>query len=87
MENIQIVGLVGFIVTMITIISPIIKLNSTIVKLNTNFENMLKNDEIRDRRIDAHEKEILVIKEQQKSNANKLDLHEVRINSIENKIK
>ena len=37
---------------------PMQELNNSIIRLNVNFENMLKNDQIRDNRIRIHGKEI-----------------------------
>lgn len=62
-------------------------LNENIIKLNVNFENMMKSDEIRDNRIAIHGKEIDDLKEKQRKNERIMDLHELRLGTIEQKIK
>lgn len=56
---------------------PIEDLNINIVKLTMAIENMKANDQIRDRRINKHGKEI--------DDLNKVvNLHELRLNKIDN---
>lgn len=40
MENIQIIYLLSFLVSLIAVVTPIIKLNTSITKLNTTMENL-----------------------------------------------
>ena len=58
-------------------------LNENIIKLNVNFENMLQNDQVRDKRIEKHGKEIDDIIERQRDNEHILANHEGRIKSLE----
>lgn len=58
-------------------------LNENIIKLNVNFENMLQNDLVRDKRIEKHGKEIDDIVERQRDNEHILANHEGRIKSLE----
>lgn len=62
-------------------------LNENIIKLNVNFENMMKNDEIRDTRIKNHGQEIDILKEKQSKAEKIIDLHELRLETIEEKFK
>lgn len=66
---------------------PFNELNVNIVKLNANFEHMLENDEIRDKRINKHGEEIDQLTEKQRHNEKILDLHELRIGSLEERVK
>lgn len=98
MEYYQIVGLV--VIALIAIIGffisikkslnderkPIEDLNQNIVRLNANFENMLENDKIRDKRINKHGEEIDEIIEKQRENEKQLVRHELRIGSLEKKV-
>lgn len=84
MSNVDFVATLGVIVTLIAVVSPILRLNSNIVKLNANFENMLKSDEIRDKRLDQHGREINDLLLRQQANEKVLDLHELRIDNLEN---
>lgn len=97
MEYYEIVGLV--LVALIAIASflysikkntkedmlPLEELNINITKLNSNFEYMLKIDEVRDKRINKHGKEIDEIVERQRDNEKKLDNHEYRLTTLEKK--
>lgn len=76
--------LVGLVAAIIT---PIIKLNSNIVKLNEGLAYMKENDAVRDKRIENHGKEIDDIIEKQKMNEKILDRHELRIGSLEEKLR
>lgn len=92
MSETEFIGLlVGALVVLIglltSIVKPLISLNSNITKLNSNFENMEERDRIRDDRINRHGKEIDSIVEQQRSNERTLSIHEVRISSLEEKVK
>lgn len=62
---------------------PIEDLNLNIVRLNTNFEHMLENDVIRDRRITRHGEEIDEIIEKQRENEKTLIKHDMRIGNLE----
>lgn len=62
---------------------PIDDLNLNIVRLNANFENMMKDDTIRDTRITKHGEEIDRIIETQRQNEKTLSNHEYRIQSLE----
>lgn len=84
MSNVDFVALLGVVVTLIAVVSPIMRLNANIVKLNANFENMLKSDEIRDKRLDQHGREINDLLLRQQANEKVLDLHELRIDNLEN---
>ena len=54
----NIIAGLGLVVTLITIVTPLIKLNSNLVRLNSNFENMMKQNDVQDKRIENHGKEI-----------------------------
>lgn len=58
---------------------PLNDLNISITRLNANFENMLEHDQIRDRRIKKHGEQIDTIKEKQKENETKLEIHDLAI--------
>lgn len=81
------VAVVGFYVSMKKNIKeelkPMEDLNVNIIRLNANFEHMLENDEVRDKRIEKHGKEIDKIKEQQILTDKILDRHEQRLDVIE----
>lgn len=62
---------------------PIQELNLTITKLNANFEHMLENDVIRDRRIGEHGKEIDENKEKIVNLEKIADRHEIRLGNLE----
>lgn len=66
---------------------PIQELNITITKLNANFEHMLENDIIRDKRIGVHGKEIDENQKQIQNLEKVVDRHEIRINNLEEKMK
>lgn len=85
MSDTSILALLGFVTALITVIAPVMKLNTNIVRLNTNFEHMMKNDDVRDKRIENHGKEIDKIIEKQRTNEKILDLHEIRIGRLEEK--
>lgn len=85
MSDTSILALLGFVTALIAVIAPVMKLNTNIVRLNTNFEHMMKNDDVRDKRIENHGKEIDKIIEKQRTNEKILDLHEIRIGRLEEK--
>lgn len=62
---------------------PIEDLNLNIIKLNTNFENMMMQDGIRDKRLEKHGQQIDEIKDRQKENEKKLIEHDLRITQLE----
>lgn len=66
---------------------PIQELNITITRLNANFEHMLENDMIRDRRIGEHGKEIDENQRQIQNLEKVTDLHELRIGALEDRAK
>ena len=66
---------------------PMQELNENLIKLNTNFQNMMEQDKVRDKRLETHGKEIDKMREQQRTNEKILDLHELRIGSLEDKVK
>lgn len=86
MSDTNIIALFGLTVSLIAIITPIIKLNANLVRLNANFENMMKTDEIRDRRIEKHGIEIDEIIKMQISANKIIDSHERRIGKLEEKV-
>jgi uncharacterized protein YoxC len=69
MDNNTIIVLVGFIATLIAVITPIIKLNSSITRLNVTMENLDKN--------------VVGMKEVQKEQDGKIQDHEKRIFALE----
>lgn len=85
MSDSQIIAAVGLIVSLIAIVAPVIKLNNSITLLNANFEAMMRNDEVRDRRIEKHGEEIDGLREKQRTNEKILDLHELRIGKLEDR--
>lgn len=85
MDNTSMAMLLSFVVALIGIITPIMKLNSTITQLNSNFDNMMENDKIRDKRIEENEKEIDRVIDKQRTTEKILDLHELRIVNLEKK--
>lgn len=62
---------------------PLEDLNLNITKLNINFENMMSQDKIRDKRIDKHGQQIDAISERQKENEKKILEHDIRIIRLE----
>ena len=66
---------------------PFQELNENIKVLNANFQNMMEQDKVRDKRIENHGKEIDQMREQQRTNEKILDLHELRIGNLEEKVK
>lgn len=64
---------------------PMEDLNNNITKLNLNFEHMLQQDGVRDKRIEKHGQEIDEIREQQNENEKILGNHETRISYLERK--
>lgn len=83
MSNNDIMLILGFFGALITLVAPILKLNTNLVRLNTNFENMIKNDEVRDQRISTHGKEIDNLRDRIKENSHTISNHETRIQSLE----
>lgn len=84
------VAIIGFFISIKKTINeerePIEELNINIVRLNANFDNMEKNDEIRDIRITKHGEEIDRIIEIQRQNEKILNNHELRIKNLENRV-
>lgn len=84
------VAIIGFFISIKKTINeerePIEELNINIVRLNANFDNMEKNDEIRDIRITKHGEEIDKIIEIQRQNEQILNNHELRIKNLENRV-
>lgn len=76
------VGVIGFIVSMIAVVTPIVKLNVNISKLNTTIEMFQQDTEDKydnlDKRVTKHGEQI---DELEKVSVN----HEVRITAIERK--
>lgn len=84
------VAIIGFFISIKKTINeerePIEELNINIVRLNANFDNMEKDDEIRDIRITKHGEEIDKIIEIQRQNEKILNNHELRIKNLENRV-
>lgn len=84
------VVIVGFVVSIKKSVNdnkkPLDELNENIIKLNTNFENMIKNDAVRDKRIEKHGMEIDGIIEKQRENEKTLSNHEIRLGAVEKKL-
>lgn len=78
-----IIELVGFVVAAIAIITPVMKLNSSLVRLNANFENMMKNDEARDRIINRNIEKIETNSKNIATLNHVVDNHELRIGKLE----
>lgn len=80
MVAIALIAMVGFFISIKKSISderkPMEDLNINITKLNTNFENMLEQDKIRDKRIEKHGVEIDEIEKT-------VNNHEARIKVLE----
>lgn len=80
MMAVGLIAIIGFLISIKNNIKeenkPIEKLNVTITRLNTNFENMLANDKVRDKRLETHGKEIDALKEN-------VHDHETRITVLE----
>lgn len=83
MTNNDIMTILGFFGALIALVAPILKLNSNLVRLNANFEHMMKNDEIRDRRIEKHGAEIDEVKNLATETSHVVANHETRIQSLE----
>lgn len=64
---------------------PIEDLNISITKLNANFQHMLENDDVRDKRLQKHGTEIDRLKEKQIINEKLLNEHEIRLGFLEDK--
>ena len=79
MSNTSIIGLLAFITALIAVMAPIIKLNTNLAKLNANFEHLLKSNEVQDEKIEK-------IIEKQRINEKIIDVHELRIGKLEEKI-
>ena len=83
------VAIVGFFISIKKTIDderkPIEDLNENIVRLNANFDNMMRNDEIRDVRITKHGDQIDKIIEAQRQNEKTLSNHELRIKNLEDR--
>lgn len=79
----NIIAGLGLVVTLITIVTPLLKLNSNLVRLNSNFENMMKQNDVQDKRIENHGKEIDELNRRQSNNEKILNLHELRIGQLE----
>lgn len=65
---------------------PLDELNANIIKLNANFENIMKNDAVRDRRIEKHGMEIDSIVEKQRESEKILSNHEIRLGAVEKRL-
>lgn len=80
MVGVGLIAIIGFLISIKNNIKeenkPIEELNVTITRLNTNFENMLANDKVRDKRLETHGKEIDNLKED-------VNNHETRISILE----
>lgn len=80
MLGVALIAIIGFLISIKNNIKeenkPIEELNVTITRLNANFENMLDNDKVRDKRIENHGKEIDDLKEN-------MNNHETRISILE----
>lgn len=80
MVGVGLIAIIGFLISIKNNIKeenkPIEELNVTITRLNTNFENMLANDKVRDKRLETHGKEIDDLKED-------VNNHETRISILE----
>lgn len=91
MVVICLIAVVGFFISIKKSLSddrkPLEDLNIAITKLNTNFENMLTQDKVRDKRLEKHSVEIDGIIERQRTNEKQLANHELRINSLEQNVK
>ena len=91
MVAVCVIALVGFYITFVKYIKdkdePTKELNINLTKLNANFEHMIELDEIRDRRITTHGKEI----DELRNGVNDLDKrvtkNEVRVDNLEEKMK
>lgn len=83
------VAIVGFFISIKKTINderkPIEDLNENIVRLNANFDNMMRNDEIRDVRITKHGEQIDRVIETQRQNEKTLSNHELRIKNLEDR--
>lgn len=83
------VAIVGFFISIKKTINderkPIEDLNENIVRLNANFDNMMRNDEIRDLRITKHGEQIDRVIETQRQNEKTLSNHELRIKNLEDR--
>lgn len=73
MNDMLIIGLLGFIGTLIAVMTPIIRLNTSITRLNVTMENIGEdNKEIKvlvkdvSCRVDTHDKRIFVLEEKHK---------------------
>lgn len=80
MLGVALIAIFGFLLSIKKTIKedqkPIEDLNVTITRLNTNFENMLANDKVRDKRLETHGKEIDDLKDN-------VHDHETRITVLE----
>ncbi|MDD3267413.1 MAG: hypothetical protein PHC75_09590 [Burkholderiales bacterium] len=61
MENIQIIYLLGFIVSLIAVVTPIIKLNTSITKLNVTMENLNRIVLQSEEKVNNHETRITLL--------------------------
>ena len=76
MNDTTIIILLGFVATIITIVTPIIKLNGSITKLNVTIDMLVKNMEKNDCDINDHDKRLA-------EDRRCLDNHEFRIKDLE----
>ena len=83
MNDTSIIAVVGFMVSMIAVITPIVKLNTTIAKLTAMLDHILQNDAVRDRRLNAHRDEIAELRRQQGDQKETLVEHDVRLKTLE----
>lgn len=67
MDNTSIMLLLGFGVSLITIITPIIKLNTSITKLDVTLKNINETVDKNDRKTEDHEIRIVKLEERNSS--------------------
>ena len=84
------VAIIGFFISIRKTIrdehKPFEDLNANIIRLNANFDNMMRNDQVRDTRITKHGEEIDQIIETQRQNEKTLSNHELRITNLEKRV-
>lgn len=61
MENIQIIYLLGFLVSLTAVVTPIIKLNTSITKLNVTMENLNRIVLQSEEKVNNHETRICIL--------------------------
>ena len=89
MVVVALVAIVGFLMSIKKSImderKPMEDLNVSITRLNVNFENMISQDKVRDRRIENHGREIDELVEAQHENDLKFADHDSRLKILEHK--